>query len=77
MPCWNSITSFMSGVFTPGVRYDGSFTLLVLVLPAAPYSQPSGPHWSELASEWVSSMPKPVSSTSGSASGTSSSFLSG
>ena len=49
----------------------------VLVLPAAPYSHPSGPHWSEFASECVSSIPNPLSSTSGGPSGTSSSSASG
>ena len=33
--------------------------LAVTVLPCAPYSQPSGPHCSELASAWASSRPKP------------------
>jgi len=42
------------------------------VLPCAPLEPPSGPHWSELAYECVSSMPKPVTQTSGSPSGTSS-----
>ncbi len=56
MPCWNSKPR----------------TLAVTVLPWAPYSQPSGPHWMELAKACESSVPKPHSSISGSPSGSSS-----
>src|SRR5690606_11086650 len=42
----------------------GYFTWQWLNTPLRPYNQPSGPHDNEFGSSWVSSRPKPVTTTS-------------